>query len=83
MNLLILIPIVWLGAMVLLVAVCRAAAIGDRGRSLDASDEISIGPKLALAPVALMPRRTRRPHTRAALARGTSARRLRPAHSGR
>jgi hypothetical protein len=85
MLLFILIPLAWLTVLVLLVAICRAARIGDRhGLGAGEPPAISIGPKLVLAGGARETTRPRRrPHAQPALGPRGRARRPRAAHAGR
>jgi hypothetical protein len=85
MLLFILIPLAWLTVLVLLVAVCRAARIGDRaGFTGEEPRAISIGPKLVLAGGAReAARHRRRPHAQPALGARGRVRRPRAAHAWR
>jgi hypothetical protein len=84
MTLYILIPMVWVGALALLVAICRTARDGDRVGSDERQRSVDIGPKLVLggaATKAAQPRR--RTHAQRAQQLSGRTRRSRAAHAAR
>jgi hypothetical protein len=82
----VLIGITWLAVITLLVAVCRAAAEGERGRaSFDELSSVSIGPRLVLSapPERLRSRSRREDAHRISAGSRQLTRRLRTGHGAR